>query len=394
MFYSISETALLSELRVLVFAGPSDDPKGKSGCTWVALNCLLADPGLREFCQKRHVKISIDIRESVCVVKASTPPEHLEPLINRLHDALLIIKPTQLLCESSLFAAKRNIMIKERQPITHLIGLARQYLFKSHRWGNIPHGTQEDIATITRKDILDFQMLIQQRARAIFFCTQQEWPAASLMASPLHAPEREICLPEAPKPPSVNDIDDTVFCFLPHIEQAHILIVNITHNGPGPASINHQIANDILGGPHYDSLLVEILRRRLGLVYTTHSFQLLSPVAHLWCIHAECSPEHAIKVIENVYHILENIQNIVGIDALDTAWQRYLLQQHFIWDTPLKKLERQMDLCAIIGSFSVPKAEEEAKASLPNIINIFRGYLETRPKAFVLNACGKRSNNL
>jgi len=83
---------------------------------------------------------------------------------------------------------------------------------------------------------------------------------------------------------------------------------------------------------------------------------------------------------------LKNIQNIINIDTLDTAWQRYLLQQYFIWDTPLKKLQRQIDLCAIMGSLSVAKTEEEAKASLPDIINIFREYLEARPKEFVLNA--------
>lgn len=373
MFIFPTRSSRFCEARLLLFVGPNDDPVGKNGRARVALTSLISCFALRDFCFRERIVITSDIRESVCVVSATMLPEQLASFIYFFSESLFRAEVDSLVFAKAIKTSLNNAVALENQPATHIIGRARERLFADHPWFKRPHGLASEIPNVTIEDVYDFRNIMKRRARGLFVCSPgMNKNPDSTLKSELHNIELEI--PSLPNLGTDRIDPSYVYISHPHTKQAHILVAAKSHSGSQTAGRSIELANEILGSTDCDSFLFSKLRTDLSLVYSTRSFLVRAPVGHMWGVHAEVGRTDVEAALSEINCILENAASLVNEIVFDNAKMRYMLKSIFLSDTPLKRLERLLDTCAINGSLIASYSHDCTEVNLYDVCSSFKAF--------------------
>jgi len=237
-------------------------------------------------------------KECTCYY-AKVIAEHLERAMNLLSDLLLHAKMEEEDFEKERGVILEEIAMGEDTPEDLVYDLLAQAYFGEHPLARPILGTHEQIASVTRQQLLDFRSKHYRPDNTVLaiagqFDVEQLKAMAERYLGAWSA-QGETKMPAPAKPCSAN-----VFRKMKDIEQVHVCLAY-----PGVAQDDDDlypltVMNNLFGGG-MSSRLFQVIREEMGAAYSVYSYPSTYANCGTVTVYAGTSPEMAQPVIDALH---------------------------------------------------------------------------------------------
>ncbi|MBI4644946.1 MAG: insulinase family protein [Deltaproteobacteria bacterium] len=268
----------LVTLKLLVKAGTLQEPQGKEGLANLTASLLLSGTKKRSAAQIAQeldflgAKLGAEGGDDFAQVSLTVLKKDLAAGLDLFQDVLL--HPVFAPPEVSRKVAQIRAALKsdEDEPGVVASRTFNKDLFGAFPYGYPIRGTQEGLAAITPKDLVEFHRLYWRPNNAILCVAgdltleeARKW-VTQIFGS---WPAGEIPAPKLPPVPPLND--RRVVMVDKDISQANIILGNLGIARSNPDFYALQVMNYILGGGGFASRLLDNIRVNRGLAYSVSS---------------------------------------------------------------------------------------------------------------------------
>jgi len=268
----------LVTLKILIKAGTLQDPQGKEGLANLTASLLLSGTKKRSAAQIAQeldflgAKLGAEGGDDFAQVSLTVLKKDLAAGLDLFQDVLLhpVFAPPEV--NRKVAQIRAALKSDEDEPGVVASRTFNKDLFGAFPYGYPIRGTQEGLAAITPKDLVEFHRLYWRPNNAILCVagdlTREEarkW-ATQIFGS---WPAGEI---PAPKLPPIPPLDKSKVVMVDKdISQANIILGNLGIARSNPDFYALQVMNYILGGGGFASRLLDNIRVNRGLAYSVSS---------------------------------------------------------------------------------------------------------------------------
>lgn len=161
---------------------------------------------------------------------------------------------------------------KEQSPEAKIGDALFQNLYLDHNYGILPDGTKESLTALKREDLIDFHQTFYVAKNVVIAMVGD----VSLEKAKTIANQISADLPVGAPAPDLAVVDPLTEQKRIHIDhpstQTHIRVANHGIKRGDPNHFNLYVANEILGGGGFSSILNEEIRQKRGLSYSVYSY--------------------------------------------------------------------------------------------------------------------------
>ncbi len=346
----------------------------------------------KEALQVRGIRLSASVTEDRFMIHLQTLSEELETALTLLKEALL----NPLLSEDFLNQMKQEVLTglhrAEAQPEWQAQQLLLQLLYGDHPYTWPQQGSKTTLATITGEDIQTFMTRHFIRPKlSVSVSGQVDAVTAQTLIShlveglPQAGDDAPQALPQATLSEAqtgqheMNAPQSAIAFALPGVGYHH------------PDFFPLLVANHILGGGGFGSLLMDDIRERQGLVYSINSYLDISPAASLLRGSAGTRPESVPAVEESLRNMLTKLQQ-EGVDeaALRRA-KTYMTNNYVLRFDSVRRMASMLSFMQLEGfapDYPATRNEKIMAVTAAEVNRIFATYFTPQKLYFV--SAGKK----